>query len=450
MRLQTRFFLLLLLAVAAAHGHEQLELDREFRAICERAKTGDNTYFSTRLLNELESQLRLATDPEQRAGFRGVLGRELLKQGQVERAIDELTTSLAEVRANDYNANLEASVHWHLALAHLSLAEDQNCVGHRTGASCIVPIQPDAVHPLPEHSRKAGALLLDYVNRHPRNVQAVWLLNLARRVSGDYPDGVPAQFRLSDAALGSTEPFAPWRDRAPELGINADDLAGGAVVDDFDGDGLLDLVSSTWDPCDHLKAFRNDGRGGFEDVTERWGLDHQLGGLNLIQADYDNDGRLDLLVLRGAWMLGEGKIRNSLLRNRLDDGETSFSDVTADAGLAQPAYATQTAAFADFDGDGDLDLYIGNEATGANPYPSAAHAQQRRRYLHRCRRAGWGGQSALHQGSHLGRLRQRRRPRPVRLQLRPQPSLSQRRSRCGRSATIRRRRAGAITDAPGA
>ena len=141
-------------------------------------------------------------------------------------------------------------------------------------------------------------------------------------------------------------------------------------MDDFDGDGLLDLVASTSDPCDSLKAFRNDGRGGFEDVTEAWGLDIQLGGLNLVHADYDGDGALDLLVLRGGWQHKFGMVRNSLLRNELSRDTGRFVDVTHSTGLADPEYPTQTAAFSDYDLDGDLDLYIGNETIAKNRLPS--------------------------------------------------------------------------------
>ena len=201
--------------------------------------------------------------------------------------------------------------------------------------------------------------------------RARWLLNVARRLSGDFPEDVPVDLRIGEDAFASA-PFAGgrWRNLGPELAVDALDLAGGAVVDDFDADGILDVITSTWDPCGPVRAFRGDGGGGFEDVAEAWGLSGQLGGLNLIHADYNDDGHLDLLVLRGAWLLEEGRIRNSLLRNELHGDARRFVDVTEAAGLAIPAYPTQAAAWGDYDGDGDLDLYVANEANEAQEFPS--------------------------------------------------------------------------------
>ena len=76
--------------------------------------------------------------------------------------------------------------------------------------------------------------------------------------------------------------------------------------------------------------------------------------LNLQHADYDNDGNLDVLILRGGW---EGPARMSLLRNK---GGGIFEDVTVAAGLAEPI-ASQSAAWGDYDNDGKLDLYVVGE-----------------------------------------------------------------------------------------
>ncbi len=83
-------------------------------------------------------------------------------------------------------------------------------------------------------------------------------------------------------------------------------------MDDFDNDGLLDLVVSSIDLCDQIRFFHNNGDGTFSDTTGPSGLTDQLGGLNIVQADYNNDGCTDILVLRGGWEFPQ---RKSLLRN---------------------------------------------------------------------------------------------------------------------------------------
>ena len=108
--------------------------------------------------------------------------------------------------------------------------------------------------------------------------------------------------------------------------------------------------------------FDNDGKGSFIDVTERTGLVGVTGGLNLRHADYNNDGHMDFLILRGGWFRDQGKIPNSLIRN---NGDGTFSDVTVKAGIYSKR-PTQTAVWADFDLDGWLDLFIGNESIPQN------------------------------------------------------------------------------------
>jgi hypothetical protein len=125
--------------------------------------------------------------------------------------------------------------------------------------------------------------------------------------------------------------------------------------------------------ADQLRFFRNRGDGRFEERTSAAGLEGETGGLNLLQADYDNDGRVDALVLRGGWMGSEGRFPLSLLHN---DGEGRFSDATVAAGLTHLA-PTQTAVFLDYDGDGFLDLFVGNESTPGAVHPCELYRNNR-------------------------------------------------------------------------
>ncbi len=345
----------------------------EFAAVCAGFRDGDTDYYGRAPLRRLTAERdaeTAATPAPERVRRRVQLGWEQLKLGEPVSAIDTLAEALELLGDAPGSGPVRRRTTAMMVIAHLQAAEDENCVDRHTAGSCILPIGDDGIHRIPKHARLAGDLSLELLTLQRPVPTLLWSLNLARMVAGDYPQGVPERFRLPEAAFTFGESFPRWIDRAPDLGVAVTDLAGGAIVDDFDGDGLLDLVSSTWDPCGSLRAFRNDGRGGFDDVTAAWGLDVQLGGLNVIHGDYDNDGRIDLFVLRGGWLHDDGRVRNSLLRNTAAGGGVRFVDVTRRLGLAEPAYPTQTGAWADYDSDGDLDLYVGNEGSGTRAYPS--------------------------------------------------------------------------------
>jgi hypothetical protein len=362
-------------AVAATDSHPTADQTlAEFRAHCDRVLASDDTYFGRAQVTEGRARVARAADPRAEIQERLQLAYHLIRLGDHEQAIAEANAALERYRGLGLGPSPALVGIWKiLGVAHYQLGEDANCVALPAEGSCVLPIRREAVHADPEHARRAGDAFLEVLRLQPRDVNSRWLLNLSRLVSGDYPDGVPEPLRLPEHAFAteSATPFPLWVDVAARLGVASFDLAGGAVVDDFDGDGRLDLVSSTWDPCGSLKAFRNTG-GGFEDVTEAWGLHAQLGGLNLGHADYDGDGDLDLLVLRGAWQGSAGRVRRSLLRNDLRAEARRFVDVTVAAGLADPAYPSQAGVWADYDGDGDLDLFVGTEADQIVVDPSQA------------------------------------------------------------------------------
>ena len=102
--------------------------------------------------------------------------------------------------------------------------------------------------------------------------------------------------------LHSEFDIGKFRDIGHLVGVNRYNQAGGAIMDDFDNDGLLDIVVTSMDPNRSMAFFRNRGDGTFEDRTRQAGLLAQLGGLNCVQTDYNNDGKLDIFVSRGAWL----------------------------------------------------------------------------------------------------------------------------------------------------
>jgi len=133
-------------------------------------------------------------------------------------------------------------------------------------------------------------------------------------------------------------------------------MQAGAAFVDFDNDDLLDvyLVQSGPIPPDPgstqgaNRLYRNLGDGRFEEIAGGGGAGDRGYGVGVTAADYDRDGDVDLYVTN----LG----RNTLLRN---DGDDGFTDVTVAAGVGDEGYST-SAVFADIDADGDLDLYVCN------------------------------------------------------------------------------------------
>jgi hypothetical protein len=195
----------------------------------------------------------------------------------------------------------------------------------------------------------------------PDHLRARWLYNIAYMMQGRYPEDVPAEYVLPPRLFESDAPFPRFENVAPRLGVDTLDLAGGAIVEDFNGDHNLDIMVSTMDTAGQTRLYLSDGRGGYEDRTIEAGLQGMFGGLNMSAGDYDNDGDVDVLVLRGGWFRQFGLHPNSLLRN---NGEAVFTDVTVEAGLGEFDYPTQSGEFADYDNDGDLDLYLANEMSG--------------------------------------------------------------------------------------
>lgn len=162
---------------------------------------------------------------------------------------------------------------------------------------------------------------------------------------------------LSPEATGVT--FANELPESPEFNIlnylyyyNG----GGVAVGDVDGNGLPDLYFTSNLGSDRLYLNRGDYR--FEDVTERAGVAGPKGWTSgATMADVDGDGHVDIYVSAVNYLGMRG--RNVLYIN---NGDGTFTDRAEEYGLGHAGYSTQ-AAFFDYDGDGDLDMYLLNHST---------------------------------------------------------------------------------------
>jgi len=311
---------------------------------------------------------------EERVRAAGILADAELKVGNVQVAIplfQNVLDRLGQLQP-ETRQGIAITTVFLLAVSHLRQAQTDNCVERHTGESCILPIAPTAVLADPSSALQALPLFADIVRNvppgEPLHLAAKWLLNITALMVGSQGD-LAAELQIDPSVFASETDFPRFENIAPRLGVATHSFAGGLVADDFDGDGLLDLMVSDLSTGGPIHVFRNTGDAGFVDVSARAGLLEITGGLNLTHADYDNDGDVDVFVQRGAWWRATGTWPNSLLRN---DGNFHFTDVTYLAGLAGAGLdsPTQTAGWADYDNDGDLDLYVGNETTDDVEFPS--------------------------------------------------------------------------------
>ncbi len=248
-----------------------------------------------------------------------------------------------------------------IGIAYMRLGERTNCMLNHTGSSCLFPIKDDGVHRIKTGSKKAIRIYESMLESNPEDYESKWLLNIAYMTLGEYPGSVPKKFLIPNLDKDNAVKVKPFTDMAADLGLNINGRAGGVIVDDFNNDGYLDIITSAWDLSDPMHYFQNNRDGTFTDMTEQSGLTGINGGLNIQQTDYNNDGNLDIFVLRGAWnSMGFGNQPSSLLRN---NGDGTFTDVTIPSGLLF-YHPTQAAVWADFNNDGWLDVFIGAENSG--------------------------------------------------------------------------------------
>ena len=217
----------------------------------------------------------------------------------------------------------------------------------------------------------------------PRDPETLWNLWTAYNELGGYPEELPETFKITISSVSAEErkvgkmdsphpsnlpPFHPNAESqrfpttprqfiniAADLKMDKVDGGRGSAWGDYDNDGDLDIVAvGTYQP--HA-LYRNNGDGTFTNVAVEAGIADPRGGWGSLFADYDNDGYPDLYITRGGW---SGAAENTLYHN---NGDGTFTDVTHAADVADPQ-SSFCAAWADYDNDGYIDLYIADGVIG--------------------------------------------------------------------------------------
>jgi FG-GAP-like repeat/ASPIC and UnbV len=344
-------------------------MEARLRAIVKGINPEDNLFLNRqRAAGWKEYLAHASSDPADYLDLQPRYAKELLSAGETQEAIKALTDLQEFVKKRGFNLNEKhrSFLLTSLGVANLRLGEQENCLAHHTTESCLLPIRGGGIHTFQRGSRAAIEVLADELTQYPEDLAARWLINIAYMTVGEYPDKVPKAWLIPPKVFQSDVEVKRFTDIAGGLGLAVDDLAGGSVADDFDNDGYLDIVVSTQRLLGNMHLFHNNADGTFTDKTDEAGLRGEMGGLNMVQADYDNDGDLDIFLMRGAWMNKGGRFPKSLLRN---NGDGSFEDVTVAAGI-EGEHPSQTGVWIDYDSDGWLDLYVGNESQGDEIHPS--------------------------------------------------------------------------------
>jgi hypothetical protein len=377
MRKVVGIVLVLLHSLSVSCGREEashekmLDILKQLRATYSRF---DNYYASEAHVRHYDSLIRNSNSAQDNMFFTLSEARAFIALGREDEAVSILEPQVQKIIAEKIQGmdRMKAL----LALGYLRAGERMNCIRNHSAETCILPIQGAGIHKMPDGSRNAARIYEELLKDNPQNLEYRWLLNIAYMTLGEYPAGVSQTMLIPglEAPKFQTDSGAfikPFQDIASPLSLDVNNMAGGCIIDDFDNDGYLDIVTSGWSLDEEMHFFKNNGDGTFTDRSAETKLKELTGGLNLMQMDYNNDGFKDIFVLRGAWLRGNYcRQPNSLLKN---NGDGTFTDVTIASGILS-FHPTQTATWNDFNNDGWLDVFIGNESWEGNaisgPHPA--------------------------------------------------------------------------------
>jgi len=195
-------------------------------------------------------------------------------------------------------------------------------------------------------------------------------------------------------ALFRNDGHGRFSEIAKQAGVDHRGCDQGVAWGDYDGDDDLDLYVTAYGSN---VLYRNNGDGSFDDVTHQAGVDDDRYSTGVAWGDYDRDGDLDLYVANYvAYRAGDDEDRAKMtnqyktpvpftlnpssyppLPNRLfrNNGNGRFTDVTAEAGVANETGRSLTVTFCDFNMDGWPDLYVANDVSANGMYQNLGNGR---------------------------------------------------------------------------
>ncbi|HMJ89482.1 MAG TPA: VCBS repeat-containing protein, partial [Candidatus Acidoferrum sp.] len=279
-------------------GPGTLRMVARLQEIKRKADPRDSAYMSEESAARSRVAKLAATNVHQLASIQIQLALQLLRSGKSADAIQEFDDVHALFQKHGLEVSPADRVFLELqrGIAFLRLGEQENCLLNHNSDSCLFPIEGGGIHKLPRGSR--GAIeIFSRLHQAKPNLGARWLLNIAYMTLGEYPAKVPSPLLIPPRVFESDYNLPRFPEAAAAAGLDVDDLAGGCITDDFDGDGLLDVMASAWSLSGQIRFFHNNGNGTFTERTREAGLMGLTGSLNILQTDYNNDGHVDVFML---------------------------------------------------------------------------------------------------------------------------------------------------------
>lgn len=328
-------------------------------SIAMNASPEDFFFLNTQRIEMFKKKLDVEKDPNNRLNLYFQYATESLNAGNTDDAVNILKQVMTAMGYTGQNMTAQNKALFDLlAISWMRKGELENCAANHNAQSCIIPIQGGGIHKLTSGSEQAIEIYKMILAKFPDDLQSRYLLNIAYMTLGRYPADVPEQWLIESGVFTQNKTSnIILKDIAGKLGVDMNGISGGCVVEDLDNDGLLDIMASSYGLNDQIRYMHQMKDGTFKTETVSSGLVGITGALNLIHADYNNDGFADIVALRGGWWGKKATFPFSLIKN---NGNNTFEDITIEAGLYSPG-PTQTASWGDFNNDGWIDLFVAHE-----------------------------------------------------------------------------------------